>query len=133
MQVDVAESAEVEHMVGTTVETFGRVDVLFNNAGVNFPAAVVDITEEAWQRTLRRQSQGCDARLPSRHFGDAESRRRIDHQHRVDAGSRRFAPAGSLVGGEGSGGDVAPAGGHRLRAAEHPRSTASARARSIPR
>ena len=52
VQVDVAESAEVERMVRTTVETFGGVDVLFNNAGVNFPAAVVDITEEAWQRSL---------------------------------------------------------------------------------
>ena len=52
VQVDVSESVDVERMVRTTVESFGRIDVLFNNAGVNFPATVVDITEEAWQRSL---------------------------------------------------------------------------------
>ena len=50
--VDVADSGQVERMVRVTVETFGRVDVLFNNAGVNFPATVVDVGEEAWQRSL---------------------------------------------------------------------------------
>ena len=50
--VDVAEPAMVEHMVRAAVETFGRVDVLFNNAGVNFPGTVVDVTEEIWQRSL---------------------------------------------------------------------------------
>ena len=50
--VDVAESDQVERMMRATVETFGRVDVLFNNAGVNFPATVVEITEEMWRRSL---------------------------------------------------------------------------------
>ena len=50
--VDVADSGQVERMVRSAVETFGRVDVLFNNAGVNFPATVVDVGEEAWQRSL---------------------------------------------------------------------------------
>ena len=50
--VDVADSGDVERMVHRTVEAFGRVDVLFNNAGVNFPATVVDVGEEAWQRSL---------------------------------------------------------------------------------
>ena len=52
VQVDVVESAEVERMIRITVETFGRVDVLFNNAGVNFAATVVDITDEIWSRSL---------------------------------------------------------------------------------
>ena len=50
--VDVAAPEQVGRMVRVTVETFGRVDVLFNNAGVNFPATVVDVGEEAWQRSL---------------------------------------------------------------------------------
>ena len=52
VRVDVVESSEVERMIRTTVETFGRVDVLFNNAGVNFAATVVDITDEIWSRSL---------------------------------------------------------------------------------
>ena len=50
--VDVADSGDVERMVRSTVRAFGRVDVLFNNAGVNFPATVVEVGEEAWQRSL---------------------------------------------------------------------------------
>ena len=50
--VDVAAPEQVERMVRVTVETFGRLDVLFNNAGVNFPASVEEITEEMWQRSL---------------------------------------------------------------------------------
>ena len=52
IQVDVSESQQVERMIRIAVETFGRVDVLFNNAGVNFPATVVDVGEEAWRRSL---------------------------------------------------------------------------------
>lgn len=52
VQVDVAEPDQVERMVCGAVEAFGRVDVLFNNAGVNFPATVVDVSEEAWRRSL---------------------------------------------------------------------------------
>ena len=52
VQVDVAEPDQVERMVRSAVETFGRLDVLFNNAGVNFPATVVDVGEEAWRRSL---------------------------------------------------------------------------------
>ena len=50
--VDVAAPEQVARMVRDTVETLGRIDVLFNNAGVNFPATVVDVGEDAWQRSL---------------------------------------------------------------------------------
>ena len=52
VEVDVAVPDQVERMIRTSVETFGRIDVLFNNAGVNFPASVVDVTEEMWSRSL---------------------------------------------------------------------------------
>ncbi len=52
VRVDVAESDQVEHMIRTAVEAYGRVDVLFNNAGVNFAASVVEITDAVWRRSL---------------------------------------------------------------------------------
>ena len=52
VRVDVAESDQVEHMIRTAVEAYGRVDVLFNNAGVNFSASVVEITDAEWRRSL---------------------------------------------------------------------------------
>ncbi len=46
--VDVRVAAQVERMVAETVRLFGRLDILFNNAGVYVPKNVVDTTEEEW-------------------------------------------------------------------------------------
>jgi NAD(P)-dependent dehydrogenase (short-subunit alcohol dehydrogenase family) len=46
--VDVRVGAEVEKMVNETVSAFGRLDILFNNAGVFIPKTVVDTSEEEW-------------------------------------------------------------------------------------
>ena len=47
---DVAKAASVESLFAATVERFGRVDLLFNNAGVgNPPGPFEDWTPEQWQ------------------------------------------------------------------------------------
>jgi NAD(P)-dependent dehydrogenase (short-subunit alcohol dehydrogenase family) len=48
VSVDVRVAAEVERMVEETVHAFGRLDILFNNAGVFVPKTVVDTSEEEW-------------------------------------------------------------------------------------
>ncbi|MBS3650384.1 SDR family oxidoreductase [Pseudaminobacter sp. 19-2017] len=46
---DVTKADEVDSMVETAAKTFGRVDLLFNNAGLGFKAATVDeIPVEVW-------------------------------------------------------------------------------------
>jgi NAD(P)-dependent dehydrogenase (short-subunit alcohol dehydrogenase family) len=52
LQVDVADEAAVEEMYRLTRERFGRIDVLFNNAGISPPddVSVLDTSVEAWQR-----------------------------------------------------------------------------------
>ncbi len=49
---DVTDEDQVEAMYATTKEQFGRIDVLFNNAGINPPEdqSAVDTSLEAWQR-----------------------------------------------------------------------------------
>jgi NAD(P)-dependent dehydrogenase (short-subunit alcohol dehydrogenase family) len=49
---DVADEAAVPAMFGAVREAFGRVDVLFNNAGISpsDDASVLDTSLEAWQR-----------------------------------------------------------------------------------
>lgn len=53
-RVDVANRAEVEDLVSTTVERFGQIDVLVNNAGItgeNGP--FLEVSQEMWDRILR--------------------------------------------------------------------------------
>ncbi len=52
--VNVADEAQVQHMVAATVERFGAVHILYNNAGI-MPAddgAVTDISEQTWDKVL---------------------------------------------------------------------------------
>src|SRR5690606_33721936 len=50
---DVSKSPEVEAMFDRVVEVFGRVDLLFNNAGTGFKASTPDeIPVEAWENTV---------------------------------------------------------------------------------
>jgi NAD(P)-dependent dehydrogenase (short-subunit alcohol dehydrogenase family) len=55
--VDVARAAEVEAMVEKTVQTYGRLDYAFNNAGGFYllcgrPALTADIAEEDWDHIV---------------------------------------------------------------------------------
>jgi meso-butanediol dehydrogenase/(S,S)-butanediol dehydrogenase/diacetyl reductase len=56
--VDVAEREQVRAMIERTVEAFGRLDVIFNNAGVSKPEAFMDITEDSWERIMRVNGLG---------------------------------------------------------------------------
>ena len=50
---DVTDSASVAALFAKTRETFGRVDLLFNNAGTGAPAVPLDeLTDEQWQRVV---------------------------------------------------------------------------------
>lgn len=50
VHTDVSQSVDVQRMVRTAVDQYGRLDVLFNNAGIAVFKGVVDTTEEEWDR-----------------------------------------------------------------------------------
>lgn len=56
--VDVTDRAAVKAMIAETVGTFGRLDVKFNNAGVNKPMNFLDVTEENWNFILKVNALG---------------------------------------------------------------------------
>jgi meso-butanediol dehydrogenase/(S,S)-butanediol dehydrogenase/diacetyl reductase len=57
--VNVTDREQVRAMIAHTVETFGRLDVKFNNAGVNKPMNFMDVTEENWHFVMGVNGLGC--------------------------------------------------------------------------
>lgn len=49
---DVSKNADAKRMVDTTLERFGRIDIVFNNAGVYLERLAEDTSEEDWDRVL---------------------------------------------------------------------------------
>jgi NAD(P)-dependent dehydrogenase (short-subunit alcohol dehydrogenase family) len=55
---DVRLADECRQVVEETLERFGRIDVLFNNAGVFHPKTVPECTEEEWDETIDTSLKG---------------------------------------------------------------------------
>lgn len=51
-KADVSKSEEVKRMIETTVKTYGRIDVLVNNAGVLITKDFFDINEDEWDKMI---------------------------------------------------------------------------------
>src|SRR5688572_5377156 len=52
VQGDVTKADDVQRLVARTVEAFGSVSILVNNANVRSYAPLMDITPEVWRATL---------------------------------------------------------------------------------
>jgi NAD(P)-dependent dehydrogenase (short-subunit alcohol dehydrogenase family) len=59
VRTDVSRATDVEHMVRTATDTYGGLDVAFNNAGIEAaPLPIADVTEEEWDRVQSINAKG---------------------------------------------------------------------------
>src|SRR5215470_12895529 len=58
IEVDVASAAAVERMITRTIEKFGRLDVLVNNAGYGITGSVVETEPDAWDALIAVNVRG---------------------------------------------------------------------------
>jgi NAD(P)-dependent dehydrogenase (short-subunit alcohol dehydrogenase family) len=52
VRIDVRKAADCRSAVDETVKAFGRVDILFNNAGVFYPHDTLECSEEEWDEQI---------------------------------------------------------------------------------
>jgi glucose 1-dehydrogenase len=62
VEADVSKVADLERLVATAVSTFGRLDIMVNNAGVETRTSILDTTEAQYEKVL-------DINLKSAFFG----------------------------------------------------------------
>jgi 3-oxoacyl-[acyl-carrier protein] reductase len=68
VQADVARRTEVNQLIDGAYETFGSVDVLINNAGINIDRPMHDLTDDDWDRVVDTNMKGvflCSQRASS--------------------------------------------------------------------
>jgi NAD(P)-dependent dehydrogenase (short-subunit alcohol dehydrogenase family) len=58
LKADVRNAREVRDMIDVAAESFGRLDVLVNNAAVQTEGAFLDVTEEDWDRVIDTNLKG---------------------------------------------------------------------------
>ena len=79
---DVSDWAAAEQMINQAIETYGRLDVLVNNAGILRDRMLVNMTEEEWDLVIKVHLKGTFA--PS-HFAANHWRDRSKAGEEVDA------------------------------------------------
>ncbi len=56
---DVAKQTDIQTVVDETIEKFGKIDILINNAGISWGAMPEDMPLEKWQKVLDVNLTGC--------------------------------------------------------------------------
>ena len=94
VRADVGQPTEADALVRTTLDTFGQVDVLVNNAGVHLPGVpLAAVRWEEWERLLRVNLSG-PLRLIQAVIPQMRERRR-GHIVNISSNVSQRLPAGS--------------------------------------
>jgi acetoacetyl-CoA reductase len=59
IQADVADPAQATRLIEESVQRFGRIDVLVNNAGINIDRSLKNLSVEDWNKVIQTDLYGC--------------------------------------------------------------------------
>ncbi|MDY3869227.1 MAG: SDR family NAD(P)-dependent oxidoreductase, partial [Pyramidobacter sp.] len=59
VHADVSKLEDIQNMVQAAVQNYGRLDILFSNAGVPGPGGLEGVTEEAWDQAVAVNLKSC--------------------------------------------------------------------------
>ncbi|SED06719.1 SDR family NAD(P)-dependent oxidoreductase [Paenibacillus sp. GP183] len=57
-QINVADASDVKRLIDFTHGQYGKIDILFNNAGIEYFTTIEDTTEEEWDLTIDTNLKG---------------------------------------------------------------------------
>jgi NAD(P)-dependent dehydrogenase (short-subunit alcohol dehydrogenase family) len=52
VKCDVSNSSEVDALIKTAIDKFGRLDIMVNNAGIGSLGGIMDVSNEVWDKTI---------------------------------------------------------------------------------
>ncbi|MFC1995778.1 SDR family NAD(P)-dependent oxidoreductase [Chloroflexota bacterium] len=58
VQTDITRRADVDTLVQTVIDEFGRIDIMVNNAGILIQAPLLELSEENWDKTIDTHLKG---------------------------------------------------------------------------
>ena len=100
---DIRDIASVEAMVASTIDTFGRVDVLVNNAGGQFPARPSQISDRGFRAVVDLNLHGtwnvCSRVVPHLIANGSGSIVNVVHNQVMDRGAVLFLHSGAARAG----------------------------------
>ena len=115
MRLDVTDEENWQQVIDATVATYGKLDVVVNNAGISGRTTVEETAAETWDRVMAVNGKGVFLGTKLAIPELAAGRRRVDYQHFVhlrDCGQRDIRRLPCFQGG---GTDIHQVGGHSVR------------------
>ncbi|MBI4065221.1 SDR family oxidoreductase [Candidatus Gottesmanbacteria bacterium] len=91
VQMDVTKKEDIQSAINQTVQTYGRLDILLNNAGVAEFSPFLDMTEAQWDKTIDTNLKG--------YFLVAQAAAREMKKNNPPAGGRRIINIASIASG----------------------------------